>query len=143
MLDRAYRLHEYRAGDQFEIGPFRAGTWALPHFVPNAGIRLAAAGRVLAYTGDTGPSPNLVELARDADLLLAEASFVDAVPEPSRDYLSSARQAGLCAAHAGAGRLILTHLFPGTDPATARAAAADGYGGELAVAEPGVVVELR
>jgi ribonuclease BN (tRNA processing enzyme) len=31
--------------------------------VPNAGVRLAAGDRVLIYTGDTGPSPDVVELA--------------------------------------------------------------------------------
>ncbi|MGH8776782.1 MAG: MBL fold metallo-hydrolase [Jiangellaceae bacterium] len=37
-----------------EIGPFRLDSWALPHFVPNAGIRLTAPGLTVAYTGDTG-----------------------------------------------------------------------------------------
>jgi ribonuclease BN (tRNA processing enzyme) len=56
-LENAYQVHEFAAGDRFEIGPFRVDTRSLPHFVPNAGLRLAAGGRVLAYTGDTGPSP--------------------------------------------------------------------------------------
>jgi ribonuclease BN (tRNA processing enzyme) len=57
---------------------------------------------VFAYTGDTGPSPDVVGLARDADLLLAEATYVDQVPEDSRRYLSSARQVGRQAADADA-----------------------------------------
>lgn len=56
MLADAYALGEFSAGDRFEVGPFLVDTWALPHFVPNAGLRLTAGGRVLAYTGDTGPS---------------------------------------------------------------------------------------
>ena len=32
---------------------------------------------------------------------------------------------------------LLTHLWPGTDPAAAIAAAAAGYEGEVGVAEPG------
>jgi ribonuclease BN (tRNA processing enzyme) len=141
-LDDAYRLHEFNPGERFELGPFEAGTRLLPHFVPNAGVRLAAGGRVLAYTGDTGPSPDVVDLARGADLLLAEASYVEAVPDGSRRYLSSARQAGRYASEAGAGRLVLTHLFPGTDTAGARAAAAGHYDGDIDVAEAGLVVEL-
>src|SRR5229473_1612859 len=50
-----------------------------------------------------------------ADLLLAEATYVDQVPEDSRPYLSSARIAGQQAADASARRLMLTHLQPGTD----------------------------
>src|SRR5258706_11103679 len=107
MLDSAYILQEFAAGDGLSIGPFRAETRLLPHYVPNAGIRLAAEGRVLAYTGDTGPSPDVVALAREADLLLAEATYVDQVPEDSRCYLTSARQAGRQAAEADARHLML------------------------------------
>ncbi|MCW3813802.1 MBL fold metallo-hydrolase [Micromonospora sp. DR5-3] len=142
MLDAAYDLHEFTAGSQFDIGPFRAETRLLPHWVPNAGIRLTGGGRVLAYTGDTGPSPDVVELARDADLLLAEATHVDQVPADSLGYLSSARGVGRQAAEAGAGRLILTHLWPGTDPAAARAAAGDGYAGEIGVATGDLTLDL-
>lgn len=142
MLDDAYVLHPFAAGSRLDIGPFRADTRLLPHWVPNAGVRLAAGGRVLAYTGDTGPSPEVVELARDADLLLAEATYVDEVPEDSRRYLTSALQAGRQAAQAGVGNLLLTHLWPGTDPAAARAAAGAGYRGELGVATAGLRVDL-
>ncbi|MGC5019326.1 MBL fold metallo-hydrolase [Micromonospora sp. DT47] len=142
MLAAAYVLHEFTAGSRLDIGPFRAQTRLLPHWVPNAGVRLVAGDRVLAYTGDSGPSPDVVELARDADLLLAEATYVDQVPEDSRRYLSSARQAGRQAADAGAGHLLLTHLWPGTDPAAARAAAGDGYDGEVGVAVADLVLDL-
>lgn len=131
MLDDAYTLHEFTAGDHFGIGPFAVGTRLLPHFTANAGIRLSAGGRVVAYTGDTGPSPDVAVLGSDADLLIAEATFVDEVPADARRFLSSARQAGRYATQAGAGRLLLTHLQPGTDPAAAEAAAEQEYAGEV------------
>src|SRR4029078_4591604 len=62
LLDDAYRLREFVPGDRFAVGPFEVQTWPLPHSVPNAGMRLVAGGRTLAYTGDTGPSPDLTEL---------------------------------------------------------------------------------
>ncbi|SCG73173.1 Ribonuclease BN, tRNA processing enzyme [Micromonospora echinaurantiaca] len=142
MLADAYTLHEITLGGRLDIGPFRAQTFPLPHWVPNAGVRLTAGGRVLAYTGDTGPSPVLPKLARDADLLLAEATYVDEVPGDSRRYLSSARQMGRLAAAVGVGYLLLTHLWPGTDPAAAHAAAGDGYDGETDVAAAGLVLDL-
>src|SRR6266702_2403684 len=92
MLNGAYVQHEFTAGSRLDIGPFRAQTRLLPHSVPNAGLRLTAGERVLAYTGDSGPDPGVVDLARGADLLLAEATYVDQVPEDSRRYLTSARQ---------------------------------------------------
>jgi ribonuclease BN (tRNA processing enzyme) len=146
-LDRtvqgAHAVREFTAGDRFEIGPFQVDTWLLPHFMPNAGLRLAAAGRVLAYTGDTGPSPAITDLARGADLFLAEATYAEEVPADSAAYLSSARQAGEVAARAGTGRLMLTHLQPGTAPADAEAAARRGYSGEVTVARGGLVADLE
>ncbi|MER5620173.1 MBL fold metallo-hydrolase [Streptosporangium sp. NPDC002544] len=142
MLTGVYVLHEFTAGDSLDIGPFRARTRLLPHSVPNAGIRLTAGERVLAYTGDTGPSPDVVDLARGADLLLAEATYADRVPEDSRRHLSSARQAGRHAKEAGARHLLLTHLQPGTDATAAQAAAGAEYDGEIGIATSGLAVDL-
>jgi ribonuclease BN (tRNA processing enzyme) len=142
MLAGGYLLHEFAPGSDLHIGPFRGQTRLLPHWLPNAGLRLAAGGRVLAYTGDSGPDDGVAGLADGADVLLAEASFVDQVPDDSRHSLSSARQQGRQAAAAGAGLLLLTHLMPGTDPVAARAAARRDYDGETGVATPGLVLDL-
>ena len=117
-------------------------TWLLPHFVPNLGLRLTAAGQVLAYTGDTGPSPDIAELARDARVFLAEATFPEQVTDSDPRYLSTARQAGEYAARAGARQLILTHLWPGTSHAAARSAAQSAFPGEIAVAAGGLAIDL-
>jgi ribonuclease BN (tRNA processing enzyme) len=142
-LDRAYVLREFVAGRGFEVGPFRVDTWDLPHFVPNAGVRVSAGGRALAYTGDTGPSPDIAVMARDADLLLAEATYAERVlHEGNEPYLSTALQAGEDAAKAGVGRLVLTHLRQGTDPAASREAAARTYAGRIDIAVPDLVIDL-
>jgi len=141
MLDDAIALREFTPGDRLTIGPFGVRSWLLPHWVPDAGLRLEAGGRSLAYTGDTGPSPLLAELARGADVFLAEATYPWQVPAGDARYLSSARQAGVMASRAGVGRLLLTHLWPGTDPDEAVGAAAGSYPGEIAVARPGLVAE--
>lgn len=142
MLAGALALRELSPGRDLGIGPFHASKRLLPHWVPNAGVRLSAAGQVLSYTGDSGPSPELAALARDSDLFLAEATYPDQVPDSSRGYLSSARQAARQAADAGARRLMLTHLWPGTDPAAAQAAAASCYDGEISVAVAGSLLDL-
>jgi ribonuclease BN (tRNA processing enzyme) len=142
MLADGYVLHEITAGSGLDIGPFAVQTRLLPHWLPNVGVQLAAGGQVLVYTGDTGPDDGVVELADGANLLLAEASYVDQVPESSRGYLSSARLQGRQAAAAGVGHLLLTHLLPGTNPVTARAAARHGYHGEVRVATAGLVLDF-
>lgn len=136
MLDDAISLREFEPGERFVTGPFEVRTHPLPHWLPNAGLRLTADGESVAYTGDTGPSPDLVDLARNADLFLAEATFPREVPAESAAFLSSAWQAGQTAARAGVARLMLTHLQPGTDHQEAMAAAAENYDGEIDVASP-------
>jgi hypothetical protein len=37
---------------RLDIGPVQAQTCLLPHWVPDARVRLTAGGRVLAYTAD-------------------------------------------------------------------------------------------
>lgn len=142
MLSDGYLLCEFLAGDSFELGPFTVESRPLPHYVPNAGLRLAAGGHALMYTGDSGPSTDIIGLASGADVLLAEATYVDRVPSDDLRYLSSAREAGRQAAAAGAARLILTHLSPGTDPMAAHSSAAQAFAGPIDVARCGLVVDL-
>src|ERR1700678_3507425 len=132
-------VREFVPGAGFSVGPFRVQSWLLPHWVPNAGFRLEADGECLAYTGDTGPSPDLVSLARDAGVFLAEATYPRDIRADSIRYLSSAQQAGQTAARAGAGQLVLTHLWPGSAADEAMEAAAESYDGTILVASPGLV----
>ena len=81
------------------------------HPVETFAFRFEHGGHALTYSGDTGESPALVELARSADVLLCEAGFPDLPDLPPNLHLCG-RQAGQHAARAGAGRLILTHLAP-------------------------------
>jgi ribonuclease BN (tRNA processing enzyme) len=131
----------------YEVGPFRLESWALPHFVPNSGVRLTAAGLAVAYTGDTGPDPALLDLARDADLFLAEASDrhqrPGTPPSPARSRMHlSARDAGQVAQAAGARRLMLTHFWPGNDREESRREAVEVYDGEVLLADEGMSVPL-
>jgi ribonuclease BN (tRNA processing enzyme) len=134
MLEDAITVHSFDPGQRFSVGPFEVRTWLLPHWLPNAGLRLEADGETLAYTGDSGPSPDLIPLAASADVFLAEATYPDVVPADSARYLSSARDAGQVATRAGVGRLVLTHLWPGTPPDVAVRAAAEAFDGEISVA---------
>jgi ribonuclease BN (tRNA processing enzyme) len=90
-------------------------------------VRLTAGGRSLVYTGDTGPSADVVELARGADLLLAEAAHAEGPDLPPGLHLTG-RQAGEHAAAAGVGRLLITHVPPWIDADAQLAAARDVFG---------------
>ena len=77
------------------------------HPVPTIGLRFeSSAGSVLAYSCDTAKSHAVVDLARNADVLIHEAT--GSIP----GVHSSPEEAAECAAEAGAKRLILVHLPP-------------------------------
>ena len=138
MLDDAIALHEFEPNEPLTVGPFTVRTRLLPHWVPNAGMRLEAGGKVIAYTGDSGPDPAVAELASRADLLIAEATYPEQVPRKDARYLTSARQAAEQAARADVGQLALTHLWPGTDPNAAMDAARKAYPGRIDIAQSGL-----
>jgi len=142
MLDDAIDLREFDPGDAITIGPFRVDSRSLPHFVPNVGVRLSVGGRSMTYTGDAGPSDDLVELATGTDLLLAEATYVERVPEDTVGRLNCAVEVGRQARRARAARLLLTHLQPGTDPNASRDAARLAYQDWTGVATSGIVIEV-
>jgi ribonuclease BN (tRNA processing enzyme) len=128
-------------GDSLEIGPYRVTTRLLPHWVPNIGVRLETDGLAFAYTGDTGPDRGIEEIARDADLLVTEASWQDGHEAP-QPYHLTARGAAEHADRAGAKRLLLTHFWPGLDREKSRTQAAEAYEGEIVLATEGLSVEL-
>jgi ribonuclease BN (tRNA processing enzyme) len=73
---------------------------------PCFALRLSQNGKVLAFTGDTGWTENVIAAGRGADLYLMECYQYDFRLDLHLDYLQIAGQA----AAIGAKRILLTHM---------------------------------
>ena len=122
-----------------QVGPFRIETVRVAHPVEAYAVRVSEEvpdGGSLVFSGDTGPCDALVDLAGGADLLLAEAAFLDAAGNPPGLHLTG-REAALAASRAGVAALVLTHIPPWHDPDTVLAEALPHFDGPVSVATPG------
>jgi ribonuclease BN (tRNA processing enzyme) len=81
-------------------------------------LRFDARGRSVVFSGDTGPSDALVELARGVDLLVCECASSDDAPVGRHLGPSQVRE---IVAAARPREVWLTHLYPGVDPELALA----------------------
>jgi ribonuclease BN (tRNA processing enzyme) len=129
------------APGSFRVGPFAVAAGLVTHPVEAYGFRIEQAGKVLTYSGDTGPCDSLQGLAYGADLFLCEASFTHGKEDIPELHLNG-REAGEYADRAGAGRLVLTHIPPWTDPSTNLKDARAVFDGPVEIARPGAVYEL-
>ena len=119
--------HEYITGPVFDDGNVKVTAIANTHFDLPPGspaasnysysLRFEGDGKVIVFTGDTGPSDAVTELARGADILVAEmASLADRASVPpfiqahmDREHLSPL-EVGKMAAAAGVKTLVLSHI---------------------------------
>lgn len=141
-LPTVYDVHPLTDGGTFSVGPVNITTRLVDHPVTAFGMRIEHAGTVIAYSGDTDACDALLDLARDADLLLAEASFQEGRDDHARGIHLTGRRAGEAARDAGAHRLVLTHLPVWTAPEAAVAEAEQAYPGPVESAVPGARYEF-
>ena len=70
-------------------------------------------GRKIVYTGDTRPSQSIVQLAKNADLLIHDSNYdEDNVEMAEEKGHSTASQAAQIATEANVKKLVLTHFSP-------------------------------
>ena len=116
-------LHDITPGETFAVGEVQVTAFAARHPVPAVMYRMAHAGKVFCYTGDTNTVEGLTDFAKGADFLLADGLFTDSawregpVPAEGKPHLSASLAAQL-AKDADVRRFVITHLNPAIDPET-------------------------
>ena len=144
------RVQEIEAGAPFDVLPdIAAKAVENTHYSFSPGsedakryksfsFRIQGDGRTIVYTGDTGPSDAVTDLAKGADLLVSEVQDLPALEKIIRQaapnmpavvwnnltahlqqHHLSPEDVGNIAKTAGVGRVVLTHLGPAPPEAVA------------------------
>lgn len=123
------------AGDTLELGPLTVRLHKAYHPVETLASRIEVGGKVIAYSADSAPTPAMVDCARDADVFVCDATWLERHgPHPEGVHMTGA-QAGAHAAEAECAALVLSHIFPANDPDEVAAEAAQAFDGEIIIAD--------
>jgi ribonuclease BN (tRNA processing enzyme) len=115
---------------EHRIGPWLVAARRVPHTPHSLAYRFDAAGATVAITGDTSFDGALVELARDADLLVAECSYPNELA--MEGHLSPA-SVGRLAREANVREVLLVHMYPETESFDLSGECAREYRGKVTV----------
>jgi ribonuclease BN (tRNA processing enzyme) len=142
LIESAFRIEEYAADDEVEIGDIRASFHLVPHFIETFAVRIGSEGSGdIVYSADTRPGAEIVEAARDADLLIIEGTL----PRPERTGVRghlTPEEAGDHARRAGAKRVVITHISDELGDDWALEEAERGFGGPVEIAREGATYEV-
>jgi len=127
--------HTVADGDRVSIGSLDLSFSRTDHGPETLAVRVDGGGRSIGYSADTGPGWSFESLGPGIDLALCEATLPKEM-ENTMQHLSAA-QAGMSAAAAGVGRLVLTHLWPVLDAEWSRRQGAEAFGAPVDVAVVG------
>jgi ribonuclease BN (tRNA processing enzyme) len=137
LIEAAFKVQEFDAGDELEVGPFRIRFCEVPHYTRTFAVEIADAnGTRMTYSADCSPNDQLVSFAQETDLLLIEGTLPRPERTGQRGHLTP-MEAGQHGRLAGAKRLVVTHFSDELDRGWVEAQAAEGFGGDVELARDG------
>lgn len=125
------------------FGPFELEAARVTHTADSFAFRVVdgQGGPGLVYSGDVGVAGDLRPLVQPGDTLLVEASF-GAGPVPQGASHLDGPAVGALSAATGAGRVLVTHLLMGRDPARTVRSVRDRFTGPVELVTPGFEAEI-
>jgi ribonuclease BN (tRNA processing enzyme) len=142
LIESAFRIEEYAAGDLVEVGDVWFSFHPVPHFVETFAVRIGSeGGGEVVYSADTRPGGEIVEAAENADLLIIEGTLPRPERTGNRGHLTP-EEAGQHAREAGAKRVVITHISDELGDDWAREEGEKGFGGPVEIAREGATYEV-
>ena len=116
-----------------DFGDFKVTTKSLAHIKESVGYRIEAENsKSIVFSGDTDYCKNVVELGRDADILILECSMPD---KKKVDGHLTPSLCGRIADESNCKKLVLTHFYPSCDKIDAVSVCKKYYRGKIIIAE--------
>jgi len=126
--------------DTIAFEDFTVNTAPVQHIEESIAFRITSTdGFSAVYTGDTDYSETIIDLAKDADLLICECALPDR--HKVEGHLTPSL-AGDLAAKAGVRKLVLTHFYPECDQEDIAAECRQTYSGPLVLAEDLMEIDI-
>jgi ribonuclease BN (tRNA processing enzyme) len=140
-FDAALDIREFDPDVPILLPGVELALTAAQHYVPAWSVVATADGQRLVYLGDTGPGEALVERARDADLVIVEATLRSAAEDDEvRGHLTLDEAIDIVGRSGARCGLIAHYLSDRRTEIEARVASAQA---PLVVGSPGLVVDVR
>ncbi|MGH9025579.1 MAG: MBL fold metallo-hydrolase [Acidimicrobiia bacterium] len=121
-------------GDAASVDEVKLRFSRTDHPPPTFAVEVAAEGKRLVYTSDTGTGWTARAFDPGADLVLSEATYQR--DNKGVEWHLTAEEAGVGARDASARRLMITHLWPRIDPVVSLEEASAAFGAEVTLAAP-------
>jgi len=106
---------------------------------PCRALKISLDGKTIVFTGDTDYFEDLIEFAKEADILVTDCSMPD---EKKVDGHMTPSECGRLAENADVGCLVLSHLYPDTDSYDLVSSAEEVFDGSVRKAEDFMVLDI-
>jgi ribonuclease BN (tRNA processing enzyme) len=142
-FEAAWDISEYDPLSDLRIGDLRLSFSPTKHYTTCYAIKIDGPSATIAYSADTAPTERLARFANGADLFVCEAALADAANDDAgeRGHMDAA-EAGREATRAGVAQLLLAHVPAEIGDDHVLEMARGEYAGPIAVARPGLTIEL-
>ena len=130
----AFLMHPIEENAQFSYKGLNIRLEKMEHTIDSYGICIQNENKKFVYSGDTKYCSALLELAKDADLLLCESAVLEKDKTPSTPHLS-AREAGKIGKLCNVKQLLLTHFWPEYEPQEIFSEAKKAFDGNIILSE--------